>query len=797
MASLRLRAVAFLFAAFVVSCMADDATAKPSQQCSQDSDDCGSDRSLLLQLPGLHVDASALDAEYTSSQLAVNRGDAVPDWRTAQHELLKDIKMKTNSEGDLDAFVSSVALDGIIVLMLVVFFCVVYRRYPYVYTDNILKGTAPEIPDTYFGWIGASWNLSSEQIEQTGGLDAAMFMVFVQLALRVLLSIGVPMVVILCPLHAFAGGHNAAHDKLSQLGMGNVVAGEGARWVYWVHALFVWLVVVLTQRAIFEAQALFLERRNRWLRQMPKPRCTTVLVEGIPPDCCSDDALKAEFCKLFPGDKVASAYIVRNTSNLVSAVERYNSAEQGLSEANFQWEALGSTATIRPQCRDWAFGKMVDKIDFYKEKRDLEATEVAVERKLLVDATWNGLEVFSNNGFVTFHTERDAAVALCLKVRANENTFMMSTPPDPADVQYCDLYTNENTLNVKALLGYGCLIGTFFAFTPIILAISSIVNLTALRKSIPLVDQLIVAFPMAQRLLEGVLASAALTLFMSFLPTIFMLVFDNFFQLKAGRWAQHRLQIWYFWFQIIFVLLITAVGSSLWDTMLTLVNHPTMIFGLLADRLPSTTHFYLNYMVMQWVVHGMNLTRYISLSKFKALCLVCEEPRAKELSEPEDQDYYGMGARSARFTMNLVIALVYCSLCPIITVFTGINFAICRVVYGYLLVFAEGRKPDLGGHFWVTQLKHVQYGLFIYVMLMVGVLSSRAATLGPTVVTAPALVYLARSYLRFHSQFQWEFMPFEEYTKENKEQWEASRDATRESYEQVELTEPSLVLEKN
>merc|ERR1740138_1689897 len=108
-----------------------------------------------------------------------------------------------------------------------------------------------------------------------------------------------------------------------------------------------------------------------------------------------------------------------------------------------------------------------------------------------------------------------------------------------------------------------------------------------------------------------------------------MVIFHTFFRLKAGQWAQHLLQLWYFWFQVIFVLLVTAVGMSLWDTAMELVNHPTMIFELLAFRLPSSTHFYLNYMSFQCVVHVLNLTRYINLLKFKALHTVFTEDRAK------------------------------------------------------------------------------------------------------------------------------------------------------------------------
>merc|ERR1719498_1404137 len=147
---------------------------------------------------------------------------------------------------------------------------------------------------------------------------------------------------------------------------------------------------------------------------------------------------------------------------------------------------------------------------------------------------------------------------------------------------------------------------------------------------------------------------------------------------------------------------------------------------------------------MQWAVHGLNLTRYINLSKYKALLLVCDEQQAKDMSEPEDQDYYGMGARSARFTLNLVIALVYCSLCPIILVVTLVNFLIAKVVYGYLLVFAETPKCDLGGVFWVTALTQIQKCLFIYIALMLGVLYNRAASHGPTLLVLPCLFYMAR-----------------------------------------------------
>merc|ERR1740138_683466 len=128
----------------------------------------------------------------------------------------------------------------------------------------------------------------------------------------------------------------------------------------------------------------------------------------------------------------------------------------------------------------------------------------------------------------------------------------------------------------------------------------------------------------------------------------------------------------------------------------------------------------------------MILTRYVQWFKYRGQeFLNRHEPEEKrnkiahDLAEPEDQDYYGMGSRSARFTIMLVISIVFCTLSPLMLVLAFINFAFCRIAYGYLFNFAEIVKADLGGPFFVSQLKHIQQCLFIYITLMAGVLFYR------------------------------------------------------------------------
>merc|ERR1719321_1548569 len=161
-----------------------------------------------------------------------------------------------------------------------------------------------------------------------------------------------------------------------------------------------------------------------------------------------------------------------------------------------------------------------------------------------------------------------------------------------------------------------------------------------------------------------------------------MLIIRNFFGCAAETWCQHRLQHWYFYFQMLFVLLIFCIGNSLFPTYLKLVKNPTRIFSLLASTLPQAAHFYLNMFPLQWASHASQVCRYFNLFWYYWYKRNNDEDTAYDLAEPEDQDYYGIGARSARFSLFFVIALVFCSVCPIICLMALIDFIVARVVSG-------------------------------------------------------------------------------------------------------------------
>merc|ERR1719163_327588 len=114
----------------------------------------------------------------------------------------------------------------------------------------------------------------------------------------------------------------------------------------------------------------------------------------------------------------------------------------------------------------------------------------------------------------------------------------------------------------------------------------------------------------------------------------------------------------------------------------------------------------------------------------------------------------------------MIIAVIFCSLSPFITVLAFINFFVCRLVYGYLMIYAETHKPDLGGVFFISSLKHLQGCLFIYIVLMAGVLHHRGKQLGNTAfgpgwLASISLIYYGWAWYRFN-KLRWETLPFEE-----------------------------------
>lgn len=658
--------------------------------------------------------------------------------------------VELNGAGDLDTYLTGLMTDAAMIVACVIAFLVFRSRYPLLFYYGSISGRIPDTPkEDYTSWISAALVKKLPGHALYCGLDHAMLLEFTSMSMRLLVLIGTPMVLVMCPLNFFFGDGDAekAGDNLSRIAIGNVKNNHP--WLYYVYSFITLLVVWAVRTETFRSMKEFCKARANWLKQLQNPHANTVMVEGIPEEQQQDAKVKAYFDRMFGEGSVAECNVAKTIPDLETAFAELQAAQAALDMASQQWENDGKQADKRPKVKPSVMASEEDAIDYWtKLIEDKKAEVLSCREKYEKEASESVGGVNGHSAFVTFKDRRDARVAVQMKMSADTTTWQVSLPPPPADIIWSDLKVNVELRGIRRLLGYGLVFGLYVAFTPFCLFVTNLATAIDLGPF--------------QSLWSAYAPTLGLMIFLAFAPTVLINIFSMLFNFKSEVWNQRELQNWYFWFLVFFVIMVTVVGQDFVHFVSDVAKEPMSFPLLLADKMPSSTHYYLNFLGLQWVSHAMNLTRYIQVSKFVAFTKVWNDEDARALSEPEDQDYYGMGSRSARFTTNLLIAIIFGTISPLMNLMAFINFWICRVVYGYLIVYAEGRKQDSGGHFFVNQLNHVFIGLIFYALLMTGMMLRRAPTYAPAAGTILALLWAMQSHHVLRNSFEWETLPWEE-----------------------------------
>jgi len=661
---------------------------------------------------------------------------------------------RVNHPGDMTAFLSATKYIIVAILGVVCMFSFLRRCYPLIFSNNVLKGSAPfELRDAYLGWLWATYSLETKDLIEPCGLDQAMFLEFTHLAMKITALVGIPMIFIMGPINYAFGGAEIRYSDMSVLSLSNVKQGSP---LWWVYSLVVWAVAVAVQRTLFRAQMTFLERRFRWLRALPPVRANTVLVEGIPEQFRSDQKLFKFFEDFVCGaNHVERAYVVKDTSLLEPKVRALCEAQAGLREAELLWAQDGRAGDRRPLLGCWPLRQLrppVDSVDFYEQRTKKLEEEVLAEKKRLKKAVAQGPSggATLSTGFVTFYDRQEAEMAIRLDgISRDVEEWVIDTPPCPTDVRWRDLTQDPRAGLSRLLVGYSLILALLVFYVPIVVGTTNVAE--------------VVDMGPFQPLWRSFAPTAGLQIMVALLPTLLLSIFRNFFTLKAHAWAQRELHDWFFWFQLVYVVLATAIGRDFKAFVLSVCHKPLTVVSLLAGALPFCTHFFMNYILINWFSVTLELLRMAPLTKFLFLRRLYSEKEARELSEPEDQAYNGIGARSARMTIMLTIGLLYGTLSPIVNALILVHFTLCRLTYGYLVPFAETKKNgDLGGSFWVGKLNQVFIGLLVYCVVMVGIIDQHAGHPGPVIIALPSVLFVIWSMRRFRTAFYWNRLPFQE-----------------------------------
>lgn len=667
--------------------------------------------------------------------------------------------VKGNSKKDMETLVASFYSSGPVILLCLIVFSILRVLFPTAYSyydaeENLQvshcysqtsssKQYAPcPLSAGFFGWLWPTITLSSTAAEPCIGLDHAMMLEFLLVCIKILTTVCLPMALTMCTLHYYFGGIQGKQvDTLTMFSMSNLAPKS---WLFRVHAAFMWYIVIGTGLWIRSAKQSFLPRRQAWLSALTQPRCNTCLVEYIPKQYRNDTALEDYFVKMFTREQIETASVVKQTGDLPKLLKDYESACRNLEAAKLKWKSQEKRPTTTTGCCGAA-----DAIEYWTSRKNQLHTTVQSRREDIKARLHTvGPPLYLCTGFVTFTSRHDALIARQLTYTGDATELVLSDPPWPKDVKWTRAAHHPTWDMVCVAAGYGCVALLYITLLPLIVAITN--SAKAIKIGEPL-----------QPLVDAIVPTLGLSVCMGFVPTVIILICDTFFTIKAEAWVQLRLQRLYFWFQIVFVLLVTIIGSSIVDTVETIVKSPMSVPRILAETLPKSTNFYLGYTLLQTAGVTKNMLRHVNLIKFLAYRKLMHHSAkdARELSEPEDQDYSGIGARSARWSFSCVLIIVLCQLCPLICFFGLFDCLIRKLCYTYLVAFAETRKADLGGYFFHQSLRQLHWGLAIYVVLMIGLFSSRASF--DCVISALLCGVCCMAQWCSFNNMVWEALPYE------------------------------------
>ncbi|CAE7253574.1 unnamed protein product, partial [Symbiodinium microadriaticum] len=517
------------------------------------------------------------------------------------------VVIKKNTSQDTESFGFAMLTSTLIGVSSCVAFYFLRQRYPMVYEGSTShlpqsKGELPAQAFGFFGWLRTSVSYRFDDVIDHVGMDQIMLLEFTHLSMKVMFGIGIPALMVLAPLHARSGG---ADDDLSRIGLSNL---DAETWILWVHAAFVWYVVLLVLCLVYRAQhRKFRPRRSRWLSNMPEARATTRLVEGIPEQLRTDAAMARFFDQIFGQPVVKDVIFVRDTSSLLPLIEARDMLSEELAQVGLQYAASHEAGEA-------ASPRRLQTLERRYNRSSAAAEEMATR-------VFSCQSFASDAAFVTFRDRRHAEFARGLRYSESRGHFAVSLAPEPFDVHFAS-FTRSSASVAKgsALVGRLLVACVFFFFLPVVIGISSLLSVDSLTHLVPKLEVWSREYQYITTAWEALLGTSLLSMLMDLVPWMLSEVFSRFYRLRSGSKGQHKIQRWYFFFLVVFVLLVTAVGTSLFEAAARLAQEPLKVWYLLADQLPDSTNFYLRYAVLLWSTPFFDLVRCFPLLYFwKAL----------------------------------------------------------------------------------------------------------------------------------------------------------------------------------
>ncbi|KAF8937291.1 hypothetical protein BGZ47_009105 [Haplosporangium gracile] len=674
---------------------------------------------------------------------------------------------KTNpadTDASVSTFVSSIVFTTAVSAALFLAFAILRSRVPRVYAPKTYMGPDRERPDTasrgLFGWVLGSRRMNELDFVDRCGLDAYMFLDFLNKSFFLFLGFAILAIPILIPLNAF---QQLSLVGLNQFTMGNVADQKRL----WGHLILTVLFCLATlAMGIFGVKRYIARRQHYLLRphHAQSLQATTILVCGIP---IGDETLQSlhSIFSVFPGGvkRIWPAYsaadLQKDVLKRVTLTDKLETAEcalvrsklkhqitgnadsrrrqSGASSTNMLHQQQAATARgdafppeKRPQHRPAVFPmtlfasccgtKKVDSVSTYsRELAELNNSIVTRQQAGIAAMHENEDENKLSAVFVQFNSQLGAHLAAQAVIHRKTLTMQpRHLEVHPKDVIWGNLGLSLKTRNIRRVIA-AVLAFLLIAFWTIPVAfVASIAKLDAIVRFAPFLSGVYSLPKVVVGIIQGILPPLGLAILMMILPIVLYKLAHFSGEVLNTRKTLSVITSFH-WFSVVHVLLVTTLANGIFAAVQQIKDNPSSIMEMLASTLPQASTFFLSFILLSLTKIPMMLLQIGPLIMYWVSKFLAKTPR-KVYAAERTMGSVDWGTTIPVHTIAFAIGLIYSTIQPIILPFMVIYFGLYYLAFRHQFLYVYRQPFDSGGLIYPRIIDQIYIALIIFEIVMMG-----------------------------------------------------------------------------
>lgn len=460
--------------------------------------------------------------------------------------------------------------------------------------------------------------------------------------------------------------------------------------------------------------------------------------------------VETEMKKVY-GTDVAKVHMVHNTSVLDGLVSEYEKLERSLTDLvddliskkrRGKKVKPAMTRVLGVKYGNWGKEKYgvkpvkVDALEWYRDR----LTELW---RLIGEEQQKALGTYWPSAFVTFESRKAQVSCSDALICQDLSMWRAQAAPPPEEVYWKNLGLRQWERSMRS-------IGIWTAYVALILFFMIPVGAVQALMSLSSVTSFVNSIPIVGTMLTGILPTLALTIFLALLPMIIRLM--NIVQgMRSEGEIDMALVSRFFAFQVVTVFFGSFIIGSFANQIKQFIEDPASIVTVLGTAAPQTAIFFMSFVQLQaLVVQPIGLLRIVPLLLFLVLTRLSGTERAKQRLWRDQQMTYGTLIPGDSIAM--LLGLVFCVVCPIITPIALLYFAITYLIWKYQMLYVYGQPYQTGGRLWMRVFDQVMVGTILFQLMMIFLLAIKKV-IAPAIICIPPAIFTIFFWHTVHAMF--------------------------------------------